>query len=427
MERKTIGGFIAILRKANGMTQKDLAEKLNVSDKTVSRWERDEGAPDLSLIPVIAEIFSITADELIRGERKCSENSQTQDKEQQAQKTEKQRKRILLSMRSNYRTRSFIAVGLAGLGLIAAMIANLGFNRAYIGFLLGAAFFLIAAVCQAVFINKAFLAVSDDDVQGAEVEDYKKTVVTVGMKAITAIVTLFAACLPLIILPNDAYAGVTGAAWLANGAAYGATGFVLCIIFCYFFTSHLLKRRVFTLPEKQAAVYRHNYKLKRVCVLALATAFLVTFAGHTALTGGWDALSVMEGTSFDDWDSFKAYMEQDVPADHNFAPDPAEEVAPDDGVYYDANGNEITKAESMRRTLEDADGNVVCEYIERNKSVSSVRYSYTDGKLAAVTVYTMRDLYDGSHRIEMINSILAAVYLAEVAGALLVYIKKRAK
>ena len=37
MERKTIGGFIAALRKANGMPQKDLAEKLNVSDKTISR------------------------------------------------------------------------------------------------------------------------------------------------------------------------------------------------------------------------------------------------------------------------------------------------------------------------------------------------------------------------------------------------------
>ena len=73
MEKKTIGGFIAALRKANGMTQKDLAEKLNVSDKSVSRWERDDGAPDLSLIPVIAEVFGVTCDELLRGERKSPE------------------------------------------------------------------------------------------------------------------------------------------------------------------------------------------------------------------------------------------------------------------------------------------------------------------------------------------------------------------
>ena len=69
MHRKTIGGFIAALRKANGMTQKELADRLSVSDKTVSRWERDDGTLDLSVIPVIAEIFGVTCDELLRGER----------------------------------------------------------------------------------------------------------------------------------------------------------------------------------------------------------------------------------------------------------------------------------------------------------------------------------------------------------------------
>ena len=69
MEKKTIGKFIAALRKANGMTQKELGEKLFVSDKTVSRWECDECTPELSLIPAIAELFGITTDELLRGER----------------------------------------------------------------------------------------------------------------------------------------------------------------------------------------------------------------------------------------------------------------------------------------------------------------------------------------------------------------------
>lgn len=68
MEKRTMGSFIAALRRANGMTQRELAERLNVSDKSVSRWECDDGYPDLSLIPVIAEIFGVTADELLRGE-----------------------------------------------------------------------------------------------------------------------------------------------------------------------------------------------------------------------------------------------------------------------------------------------------------------------------------------------------------------------
>ena len=72
MEKKTIGSFISALRRAAGMTQRDLAEQLNVSDKAVSRWERDESAPDLTLLPLIADLFGITVDELLRGQRKAS-------------------------------------------------------------------------------------------------------------------------------------------------------------------------------------------------------------------------------------------------------------------------------------------------------------------------------------------------------------------
>lgn len=75
MEKKTMGGYLAALRRANGMTQRELAERLNVSDKSVSRWERDEGAPDLTLIPVIAEVFGVTCDELLRGERAASSSA----------------------------------------------------------------------------------------------------------------------------------------------------------------------------------------------------------------------------------------------------------------------------------------------------------------------------------------------------------------
>ena len=66
MEAKTFGSFLAALRKAHGMTQKELAERLHISDKTVSRWEREEGTPDLALIPVLAEIFGVSCDELLR-------------------------------------------------------------------------------------------------------------------------------------------------------------------------------------------------------------------------------------------------------------------------------------------------------------------------------------------------------------------------
>ncbi len=62
---KTVGERIAEMRKKAGLTQKDMAQKLNVSDKSVSRWERDENLPDLYLALDIAKLFGISVDELI--------------------------------------------------------------------------------------------------------------------------------------------------------------------------------------------------------------------------------------------------------------------------------------------------------------------------------------------------------------------------
>ena len=69
MEKKTMGSFMAALRKANGLTQQQVADKLNVSNKTVSKWECNEGYPEISMLPVIAELYSVSVDELLRGER----------------------------------------------------------------------------------------------------------------------------------------------------------------------------------------------------------------------------------------------------------------------------------------------------------------------------------------------------------------------
>lgn len=162
MERKTIGGFLAALRKANGMTQKDLAQKLNVSDKTISRWERDDGTPDLSLIPVIAEIFQVTCDELLRGERKSPEQRMDPlPSPELSEKGEKQRQRLLAVSLSRYRNFTYISMGLSVVGLIAALIGNLAFLRATLGFLMGCIFYAASIVCQAIFLNNAFLGLSD--------------------------------------------------------------------------------------------------------------------------------------------------------------------------------------------------------------------------------------------------------------------------
>ena len=69
MEKKTLGSFLSALRRAQGLTQQGVADRLAVSNKAVSRWERDEAMPDITLLPAIADLFGVTVDELLRGER----------------------------------------------------------------------------------------------------------------------------------------------------------------------------------------------------------------------------------------------------------------------------------------------------------------------------------------------------------------------
>ena len=66
--------MIAAMRKEQGMTQLELAEKMGVTDKAVSKWERDLSFPDVNSIPRLAEIFGVTVDEIMQVKSDSMEN-----------------------------------------------------------------------------------------------------------------------------------------------------------------------------------------------------------------------------------------------------------------------------------------------------------------------------------------------------------------
>lgn len=70
MNQQKIGRFLKELRKENELTQEQLAEILNVSDRSVSRWETGNNMPDISLLVKLADFYDISITELINGERK---------------------------------------------------------------------------------------------------------------------------------------------------------------------------------------------------------------------------------------------------------------------------------------------------------------------------------------------------------------------
>ena len=80
MDQIKIGGFLKDLRKEKGITQEQLAEKLGVSGRTISRWETGNNMPDISLLVEIAEYFDVSIPEIIKGKRK-SEDMKEETKE----------------------------------------------------------------------------------------------------------------------------------------------------------------------------------------------------------------------------------------------------------------------------------------------------------------------------------------------------------
>ena len=76
---KNIGETIASLRKNKSMTQNELAEKMNVTDKAVSKWERNLSCPDVNTISKLADILGVSVEELLNSKNKEYFNSKIKD------------------------------------------------------------------------------------------------------------------------------------------------------------------------------------------------------------------------------------------------------------------------------------------------------------------------------------------------------------
>ena len=81
MNQEAIGKFIAACRKEKGLTQMQLAEKLNITNRAVSKWETGKSCPDTSIMLELCDILGITVNELLSGERISMENYQKKAEE----------------------------------------------------------------------------------------------------------------------------------------------------------------------------------------------------------------------------------------------------------------------------------------------------------------------------------------------------------
>ncbi len=312
MEKKTIGKFISVLRRAHGMTQKELGDRLFVSDKTISRWERDECTPDLSLIPVIADIFGITTDELLRGERNPAHHSDTELAPCPTTRSTKQLRAMLDHQLRLHRNVSLLSVGVGLLGLIAAAICNLGFSRGLLGFCI-ALIFILAAVCIQLCMNNLLYIHPDEDYDNAQtnaIRNTNHTMVEMTLRVLAFLMILTAFILPIAIFPPDASWGLGFDSWMAYGLGSAAVTSLVLHVLDLLWLHNLLVRRGFLLPDeaKKQQFIRRRTLLKRMGAILLISELVLGTA--TFAQNQWGLKWLTETVTFDSREEFVDYMYQ---------------------------------------------------------------------------------------------------------------------
>lgn len=426
MERRTIGGFIAVLRKANGMTQRELAEKLNVSDKAVSRWERDECAPDLTLIPVLAEIFDVTSDELLRGEKATAK----QTEEAAAAKTQKQLDRLLESNASKLKIRSIISSGIAAVGLISAMICNSALLRSSLGFFVGCIFYLAAAISESCFAVAAFSAVKADDFDEEKLTNHKQRLCKTIAVVCAVIVALFTVTLPLLL--GGVYVGIDEGEWLGYALVFLLILAVAAVFISWVGRVILARKGKIKLSEN--TVRKDTLKIK-VSVIT-AGIILLTMLCHAGVYTAVPTSAFAAGTVHKTVEEFKEYIETPVQnLDYNYhiyqeamtqtIYEGYAEDTPEDNYITDYK----TEWEDILKENEEVfyyNGKEVFRYSHMNENVVEIHWSDSENGMP-VTTYTSDDLrYEGQSRKNLvIHGGFILLYIAQAAAGVLVYRKKR--
>ena len=256
MTRQTIGAFLATQRKAHGYTQEEVADKLGISNRTLSKWETDRSSPDILYLPALADLYGVTVDEILRGERAKREEQPLSPEEQAKKEEQAQRAKRALQKRAlaSFSAKTYIAYGVAAGGMLLLAIAALLFTlpdgkiASFVLLAAGAAAYVAAAVL--LLALRAGLADAAEDPRFALAAEQK------FFRALRVILSCLLAesalCFLLLLAGGNNLLGGT----LTAGAL------LLCALAAYALTAGIEARRAATMAEGAAQRdARHDKKL----------------------------------------------------------------------------------------------------------------------------------------------------------------------
>ena len=305
MEKKTMGKFISVLRKANGMTQQELADKLLVSDKTVSKWERDERMPDISLLPAIAEIFGITTDELLRGERKNPERADYNTEESEAKqkaKSDKQIKNMFDKKKRRYNSLTWLSIAITLVGLMVGFVLA-EFTYWVLAVPVTCIFVVVAQICQLIFATNAIIAT--DEEYGCPEMIGKCNGRVVAVAAWFTIVNLSVST-GLMMLFFEMQECILGAGLILTIPLLLIVN--LYAIYTLFVRKDLIKRGVILCSDENAKIIQSNTKtLKIMLIVCGVIAVVLVSVGSSFMEP--NKYYEKYGVHFDTVGEFKAHVE----------------------------------------------------------------------------------------------------------------------
>lgn len=396
----TLGAFIAALRKEKGLTQRELSEMLCVSDKTVSHWERDETSPDISLLPLIADIFGITVDELLKGERKGVED------EEKSIPNENKNTGILYALDiafNRFRTRNFISIALSVIAILCGYIVDY-FKTIDVGYLVFIAVLIVPLLLTALFRGSFTANLVSPYAEEAVLKSYGKKANRITLCSLYFTLLCFVLYSARVILFHTADVVLFLLIFLAA---------VAIIFLC----ERLLRKKDLVTHTDKPVIIKKKTLLKVFSCLLCAPMLFTVYVSQVSADETDIMYEKAEYTLVAEED-FIAFMEKEVPAPDEIYGrldggwEHTEFLPSDKGAeytFYPDFGADSTKIDVI-----DHDGGITFTY--NNLEIARYSYRYNEG----FAVYTHAQLLEARAQAEKAYTIYTVIHLVLYPVAVLI-------
>ena len=283
MEKKTMGSFMAALRKANGLTQQQVADKLNVSNKTISKWECNEGYPEITMLPVIAELYSVSVDELLRGEK----TSKTFTEESKDAKSDKRIKYLIKKASVKFTNNSIISIVLGIVSTILAYTVGdiVNYNMLWVSYIIILILSAASISVSLISFNNLISGLRNDDIVEKQTFEntIRKCIKHISIIAFLTTVTFLGLILNILMdAPSFLFVSLP------------ATSVIGCIV-AYFVRLFLYKK--FDIAEKSLSPEQKCYRRKHIKITSVILSIIILIS--IASPFAWAFIRSFDSSSFE--------------------------------------------------------------------------------------------------------------------------------